>query len=267
MTRVVTRARGRRHCARRMITTVIHRFDHLPPLTGVRRCSPAYSLSRFHARVVAARAVTAAAAAAVAAAATNDAHSDVRGDAHVLDVTARGALEVTPRVVVPISSPCARGGGARERASTLLATMVAAAAAAAPADQRAVHRPRRWRFESQQPTLARSRRRAATRRGRARARARSGRSSCLASSPRLASPRLNSTRLASPRLNSTRVGGRRLSVVDRRSSIVVLSDAPPPPPSGTGACQLRPPAEAPPRRPLVFSFCPHSRPLSQRARG
>ena len=55
--------------------------------------------------MVAARAVTAAAAAAAAAAATNDAHSDARGDAHVLDVTARGALEVTPRVVVSISSP------------------------------------------------------------------------------------------------------------------------------------------------------------------
>jgi hypothetical protein len=89
-------------------------------------------------------------------------------------------------------------------------------------------------------------------------------------SPRLASPHLASPCLTSPRLDSTRFGGRRLSVVDRRSSIVDRRSVrrhPPPPPPGTGACQLRPPAEAPPRRPLVFSFCPHSRPLSQRARG
>ena len=129
----------------------------------------------------------------------------------------------------------------------------------------------RWRWRSVTPRVT-----CTTRRARARARhyyaSRASSpfpflaSPCL-TLPRLASPRLASPRLASPRLNSTRFGGRRLSVVDRRSSIVVLSDVAPPPPSGTGACQLRPPAEAPPRRPLVFSFCPHSRPLSQRARG
>ena len=125
----------------------------------------------------------------------------------------------------------------------------------------------RWRWRSVTPRVT-----CTTRRARARAHhyyaSRASSPFPFLASPCLTLPRLASPRLASSRLDSTQLGsavdGCRSSILDPRSSFCRTS---PPPPSGTGACQLRPPAEAPPRRPLVFSFCPHSRPLSQRARG
>ena len=120
MTRAVARAIDRLHYARR---ARCHRDRHSSlrsplPLSPARRRSLACYITRSRARVVAAHAVTAAAAAA-AAAATEDTQRDVVNDARAFGVITRGTTDVTMRVIVSISSPRARGSGARSLARSL----------------------------------------------------------------------------------------------------------------------------------------------------
>ena len=196
--------------ARDATTTAIHRFDHLLPLTGARRSSPACSLSRSYARVVAARAVTVAAAAATAATATNDAHSDARGDAHDPDVTATSA---TPRAHSATATSATR---ARARSPMCSARRRCrrgsrrSGSKGNPCSPDALARKLFAILVAPWPRTRTLRARTAPTSTRTRATTRAATRLAL---PRLASPRLASAQLASA------VGGCRSSIVDRRSSL------------------------------------------------